>query len=275
MLIGTAYRLLHIAYCIDHRLEPVRLKRRLVVGALHVAVEREMLLNHLCAHSHSSDRHLNAASVVTVAHFHAKPLGYCVHGSKIHIAERRGILGVAVQQCDLVAAKPATLKHIDGSCNFIEIAHSRGHNHRAMLRCDFAQIREIGDFARRHFVEVHRKRFEGVDRHEVEGSAHKAYSHLIAHRLEAHIVAQRQVNSAAHVELTLVAAGGFLLILGFRGKSGDYEFGHGSLELHIVGSGTLSLVYHLHGEVVVSIVVHTRLGNYHHMIIHCKIFTYL
>ena len=247
------------------------LERCLVVGAFHIAVEGEMLLYHLRAHSHGGYRPLYAAGVVAISHLGAESGGYGVHGSQIYIGKGCGILRIAVKQCYLVAREASGFEHSQCVGYLLHFAHPGRHYHRAVLRGYLAQIRQIGDFARWNLPIVHIEFFEYVDRHEVEGGAHKTYTLLLAYCGKFHIIGERKVYSAAHIELTFIGSGGFFLILGLGGEGRNHEFGHGGLKFHIVGSGTLGFVYHFHCQVVVAVVIYAGFGYYYHFVTvaHC------
>ena len=72
---------------------------------------------------------------------------------------------------------------------------------------------------------------------------------------------------AAHVELALTCACRFLLIFGLGRELRYYQFGHSSLEFHIVGSGFAGFGHHALRQCEVAVVVHAGLGYDYYMIV--------
>lgn len=151
--------------------------------------------------------------------------------------------------------------------NLVESRHPSRENDAPTFRGNLSEIREVGDFARRNFPVVHAERSEGVYRHEIERRAHEADPFPAAEVGESGIVGKRQMDRAAHFELTLLFAGCFFLIFGFRSDRGNDQFGHCRLEFDVIGSGSARLVDHTAGKLEIAVVVNACFGDDYDVVI--------
>ena len=92
------HRLLHPADALDHLREFLRQQAHLVVVALHGPIEGDVLFNHHRTECSSGDRHLNAPFMAGVAHRCPRQVPQPLQVAEIHILERSGVGGIAVEQ---------------------------------------------------------------------------------------------------------------------------------------------------------------------------------
>ena len=95
---GGAQGLLDLADPGDHLLELAGQQADLVVVALQLAVDGEVLLDDLGAEADRRDRHVVAALVAGVAHRALPDLGQPLEVAQVDVLERRGVGRLAVQQ---------------------------------------------------------------------------------------------------------------------------------------------------------------------------------
>ncbi len=107
-----------------------------MVVALHATVKGDVLLDHRSTHRHRGDRHLNAPFMAGVADRCIRQFPQPFQVAKVHILERCGVRGIAVQQHVI---RPLLLQVTDAGADLQFAGHAGGTDQR------FARGRQLTD----------------------------------------------------------------------------------------------------------------------------------
>ena len=171
-----------------------------------------------------------------------------------------------MQQSDIFASYSSSDKDFHGSLDFGHFGHPGRHDDLSPFGGNLPKIGEIGYFSGGNLPVIHAEFSQAVNRNKVERGRHESDSHLTAKLSQRAVVLQSEMYFPAHFQLAFLPAGRLLLVFGFLGETGDYQFGNRSLELDVVRAGLFCGVYHLYGAVIVTVMVHSRLRDNHHFI---------
>ena len=162
-----------------------------MVIAFHATVKGDVLFDYRSTHCHRRDRHFNAPFMPGIANRCIRQFPQPFQVAKVHILERCGVRGIAVQQ-DVV--RPFLLQVTDAGADLQFAGHAGGTDQRFARGCQLTDQRVVGEVRGGHLETLHAPAVEllqagfipgGAERHQsLAGGVVETSEQLVVTQLE-------------------------------------------------------------------------------------------
>ena len=195
--------------------------------------------------------------MVTITHFYIKLLAERFHRFQVHILKWRGILGVAMQQYQVLFRKTILIQGLNRSTYILHIAHTGTEDGLLVVGGNPLQEWIVGHFTGRNLPQAQVQGMQILNTVKVKSSGEKLDAFLLAIGNQHFVVFRRQFQLLQHLVLAVTALTNvLLLILCLFGRFGHKLGGFEGLELDIVHTRLNGLVNQLLGQCQRTVMVH-------------------
>ena len=238
----------------DQRLEFLRLEARGMVGTFHLAIERDVALDHDGAQRDGADRDRDAAFMAGIADRWMYALQR-FHEAQMDIVERGRVGALAMQQH---VGSRAIIEELGGGADFVGRAHAGGDDQGLSGGGEARQQRKVGEVGGGDLVGLDAERLQRGNAGRVPRRAEIANAFRRAIGRDAALLVGGQFEAAQQVEG--VFDGEVVVFSGQAGSAIDLvKLAH--LELGAIGAGGYRRIDQHHRAIEVAIMVVADFGN--------------